>query len=362
LELTHFARFGNYAMKPFVSPWALCAVALISVCTIRLGVAAPPATVTAPSTEPAPVKLSCGRVSIEVVPSAGANVDSIRFNGVELLKRPKSPDDLPGFMYGVPVLYPMPNRVRDGVFTFENQKYSFTPNNDGNFLHGLVNNIPWEKVDETGDDAKLDRVVSVLLRCRFDPGNPIFKLFPFRHTLLLRIKVEQRSIRWTYTVDNSKGDKPVPFGFALHPWFLYQGSRAETYVSIPATHLMESEKLLPTGKLLDLAEQPEYDARKPRSLAGFFRDDVYYGMIPSQPAVIDFREPKLKITLAASKEFTNLVLYTPKDQPWFCVENQTCSTDAHNLYARGLKKESHLQIVEPGKTATGWVEFRFESY
>jgi aldose 1-epimerase len=182
------------------------------------------------------------------------------------------------------------------------------------------------------------------------------------HTLDLKIKVGGNAIRWTYTVDNRQGNKPVPFGFALHPWFLYQGARKDTYVTIPATHLMDAEKLLPTGKLLDLASEPDYDARQPRSLEGFLRDDVYYGMQPSKPAVIDFRGPKLKVTLSASEEFTHLVLYTPKDQPWFCVENQTCSTDAHNLFARGLKKESHLQIVEPGKTATGWVEYRFESY
>ena len=52
----------------------------------------------------------------------------------------------------------------------------------------------------------------------------------------------------------------------------------------------------------------------------------------------------------------------PKDAAWFCVEDQTCSTDAHNLYARGLKQESHLQIVEPGKTQSGWIELKAESY
>src|SRR5262249_14326704 len=129
----------------------------------------------------------------------------------------------------------------------------------------------------------------------------------------------------------------------------------------PATHLMEAEKLLPTGKLLDLAGS-NLDLRQPKSLEGLFADDVFFGIRPSHPAVIDFRQPKLKITLSASEDFTHLVLYTPKDQPWFCVENQTCSTDAHNLFAKGLKTESHLQIVEPGKTASGFVEYRFGSY
>ncbi len=298
-----------------------------------------------------------GDMAVRIVPQAGCNVESIKFKGTELLKTPKSLKDLPGFMYGVPVLYPMPNRVRDGVLTFDGQKYTFPPNNDGNFLHGLVHSTAWQ-----GGDINLGTVGSLSYLCSFEPGSELFKSFPFPHMLKLEISVADHSVRWTYTVDNSKGDKPVPYGFALHPWILYQGSRRDTYVTIPATHVMEAEKLLPTGKLLDLANQPEYDARQPHSLEGFIRDDVYYGMTPDKPAVIDFRGPRLKLTLSASAEFTHLVLYTPKDAAWFCVEDQTCSTDAHNLYARGLKQESHLQIVEPGKTQSGWIELKAESY
>ena len=298
-----------------------------------------------------------GDMAVRIVPQAGCNVESIRFKGTELLKTPKSLKDLPGFMYGVPVLYPMPNRVRDGVLTFDGQKYTFPPNNNGNFLHGLVHSVAWQ-----GGDINLGTVGSLSYLCSFEPGSELFKSFPFPHVLKLEISVGDHSVRWKYTVDNTQGDKPVPYGFALHPWILYQGSRRDTYVTIPATHVMEAEKLLPTGKLLDLASTPDFDARQPRSLEGFIRDDVYYGMTPERPALIDFRGPRIKLTFSASPEFTHLVLYTPKDEAWFCVEDQTCSTDAHNLFARGLKQESHLQIVEPGKTQSGWVELKGESY
>ena len=303
-------------------------------------------------------KLTQGDTVIEIAPEAGANVYSIRYKRTELLKRPKSLKDVRGFMYGVPVLYPMPNRVRGGIFTFDGQKFSFPPNEHGNFLHGLVHSAAWD-----GGDINLGDSATLGFRLPFAPGSEQFKLFPIPHTIQLAIKTTDDSVRWTYTIDNSKGDKPVPYGFALHPWFLYQGPRKDTFVTVPATHVMESTKdMLPTGKLLDLASQPDYDARQPRSLEGFVRDDVYFGIEPSHPAVIDFREPRLKITLSASEQFNHLVLYTPKDQPWFCLEDQTCSTDAHNLYAQGLKKESNLLIVEPGKTATGWIEFRFANY
>ena len=300
-----------------------------------------------------------GDTSIKLAPSAGANVFSISYKGTELLKSPKSLKELPGFNFGVPVLYPMPNRVRNGVFTFDGREYKFTANNNGNFLHGLVHSAAWER--DGNEIINGHNSVKNPLKLRFEPGSDLDKLFPFAHTLRLDVEALDNGVRWTYTVDNSKGDKPVPFGFAIHPWILYQGPREKTFITIPATHLMESEKLLPTGKLLSL-DGSSFDARKPKSLEGFLSDDVYFGMKSSEPTVIDFRQPRLKITLKASDDFTHLVLYTPKDQPWFCVENQTCSTDAHNLFARGLKKESHLQVVEPGKTASGHVEMRFESY
>jgi aldose 1-epimerase len=300
-----------------------------------------------------------GDTAIRLVPSAGANVFSISYKGTELLKSPKSLKDLPGFNFGVPVLYPMPNRVRDGVFTFGGREYKFPPNNNGNFLHGLVHSAAWERDGNEIIDGHIS--VKVPLKFRFEPGSDLYKLFPNAHTLSLAVEALDNGVRWTYTVDNSKGDKPIPLGFALHPYFLYQGPRSETYITIPATNLMESEKLLPTGKLLDLTGS-NWDARRPKSLEGFLSDDVYFGMQSSKPAVIDFRQPRLRITLNASDDFTHLVLYTPKDQPFFCVENQTCSTDAHNLFAKGFKNESHLQIVEPGKTASGHVEMRFENY
>lgn len=301
------------------------------------------------------LSITSGHTAIKLQPAAGANVFSITYKGTELLKSPKSLKELPGFAYGVPVLYPMPNRVRDGIFTLEGKQFKFEPNNKGNFLHGLVHSADWATSSLDPESGK------VTLRLRFQPNTQLYDQFPIAHDLWLAIEALDNGVRWTYTVDNSKGDKRVPFGFAIHPWILYQGPRDQTFITIPATKLMEADELLPTGKLLDL-EGSKYDARKPKSLGGFLSDDVYFGMQSSKPTVIDFRPPRLKITLSASDDFTHLVLYTPKDEPWFCVENQTCSTDAHNLYAKGLKKESHLQIVEPGRTATGHVEMRFESY
>jgi dipeptidase D len=52
------------------------------------------------------------------------------------------------------------------------------------------------------------------------------------------------------------------------------------------------------------------------------------------------------------------VVFTPWDRPLFAIENQTSSTDAHNLWDQGKKRESHLLVLEPGARGGGFVEWR----
>jgi aldose 1-epimerase len=298
------------------------------------------------------VEIREGKTRVRICPDAGANAFSIQYDGRELLRQPPAIKDLPGFLYGNPLLYPTPNRVRDAKMTFRGKTYTFEPNNGKNFLHGLVHSARFtsRRIDLQPDQT------SLTMQLAFEPGTDAYQRFPHRHRLEYTVTVKDGEVGFEYLVDNREGDGDVPFGFAIHPWFLYQGSRAGTRLTVPATHWMEAVELLPTGKLVPLADSA-LDARRGRSLEGFVIDDVFFGMSPARPAAIDFTEVGLRIEFPASKEFTHLVVYTP-NEPWFCVENQTCSTDAHNLYERGLKTESNLQIVEQGKQAGGRVAFR----
>ena len=49
--------------------------------------------------------------------------------------------------------------------------------------------------------------------------------------------------------------------------------------------------------------------------------------------------------------------YTPRGERFFCLENQTCSTDAHNLFARGFVDVAGLKTVAPGATRQGAVRY-----
>ena len=149
--------------------------------------------------------------AIRVVPDAGCNVGSIMVGGQEFLRQSPTLIEQPGTKYGVPILYPTPNRVRDGLFTFEGRRYRFTPNHGPNFIHGLAHNAPWTVVEAR---ELFDRRGNVEPACElecelpFRPGLPRYDLFPHPHVLRLVIRISPRKVRWTYTVDNSLGTTP----------------------------------------------------------------------------------------------------------------------------------------------------------
>lgn len=301
---------------------------------------------------------TCGKTSIKLAPDAGCNLFSIVHDGVELLGQAPETKEIAGFHYGNPILYPSPNRVRDSHFEFGGSRFDFPPNDGKNFLHGIVHSAKWE----VGSIEHSDSFTTIHCQLKFEPGTEHYKLFPYKHVLKYDVSVRDGAVKCSYTVDNTTGTESIPFGIALHPWFLYQGNRNETVLTVPATNHMDLDEtrpgeLLPSGKLSNVVGTL-FDCLAGRSLANWVVDDVWYGMTADKPARIEFRDKRISIDLVTTEDFTHLVVYTPADQPWFCVENQTCSTDAHNLHSRGIGDPAHLMIVNHGSSKTGSIEYR----
>jgi aldose 1-epimerase len=289
-----------------------------------------------------------------IVPEAGSNLHSLKIGDIEVLVQPAEWGTTPSLRYGFPVLFPTPNRVRDSKFTFDGQTYTFPANERTHFIHGLVHKLPW-KAGAASADAKSASMETYL---DWDSSQPNFKLFPIKHRLSLRFTLDSHGVKLAFTVDN-QDTKRLPFGFAFHPWFQILGSRTETYLQVPAQKHMEAEGLLPTGRLTDLAGTPS-DLRKPVSLEMLKLDDVFWGLTPKDIPGYEARDIGVEVSLGGSPEFTHMVVYTPPGRPFFCMENQTCSTDAHNLHAKGMEKEAHLLIAGQGKKVSGWVYVKVE--
>jgi aldose 1-epimerase len=286
-----------------------------------------------------------------VAPEAGANLFSLQVGDLELLQQPPTLAELAEQRTGTPILYPTPNRVRDGKMVFERRTFIFPPNNQNNYIHGFARRRPWQTGSLTADA----RSARAELHLVWDESQPDFALFPIRHRLTVTFILRRAGLRFAYRVDNLDSSR-LPFGFGLHPWFRVPGAREDVRLQVPAAHRMEARDLLPTGALIKVASTP-HDLRQPRPLSELNLDDVYFGMRPGKPAWFELAQPGLRLELSGSAELTHLVVFTPPDRPVFCMENQTSSTDAHNLWSQGKKRVAHLLIVAPGKRARGHVDW-----
>ncbi len=276
-------------------------------------------------------------------PQVGCNLLSFDVAGREYLVALDQTSTQPSVL-GTPVLYPTPNRVRDGMMTFGERTFTFPPNNGGNFIHGLVRDRRW-CCDEPQIRAN---GIAVTTRISMAPGDDLHTLFPIANTLELTYTLRPGEIELRFAVRNDDATQPLPFGLAIHPYFAIIGARKSVQIRVPASRWMEADQLLPTGRLLPLDAAPA-DLTHPTSLEGLDLDDVYWGMRPEQPAEIHYHAIGRRLTLHADALFTHAVVYTPHGKPFLCIENQSCSTDAHNLYARGLHEAAHLTILQPGE-------------
>ena len=217
-------------------------------------------------------------------------------------------------------------------------------------MHGLVKNLPFQvKTAETDGQAAL--VTGVL---EWNEEQPDFAMFPFPSTLSITVKALPDEVVWSYQVDN-RGEGELSYGIAIHPYFSKR--EQEVKISVPAASVMEmTEEKIPTGKLIPAGETVP-DLRTPVLVDGLSLDHVYTDCPAGAYAEIFYKDCKVK--LEATEEFGHIVVFTP-DAPFFCVENQSCSTDCSNLFAKGYARESGLQAVHAGQKKSGEVRFVFE--
>jgi aldose 1-epimerase len=291
------------------------------------------------------------RMEARVVPAYGSNLCQFSVAGWKIIDF--SLPLLLGHDYtGTPVLYPTPNRVRNGIFTWRGREYRQVKAGTLVVEHGLVHGEPWAH-GEPRAEAESARVETWI---DFRPGDAIFDAFPFPHRLTLGFALTAHGLSVRYSIRND-GDQEIPFGFGLHPYFMKLSGDAETFLSVQAGAVMEATPdLLPTGGLFDVQGTP-FDLRSPRALGSLDLDQVFTRLASGGGARIEYRSIGMSVDLEATTDFTHAVVYSPKGEGFFCLENQTCSKDAHNLFDRGFALESGLKTVPPRGLREGTVTY-----
>jgi len=294
-----------------------------------------------------------------VVPTLGCNCVRWQVAGRDMLYAPPLAElaERPT-RGGIPVLFPFPNRIRDGRFTWAGRSYEL-PCNDStktNAIHGFSPRVAW-RVQECSAERERGHIAADFVGSRDAGVGP--ELWPGDPHLALRIELTERSLRLEATVTN-RSDGPLPFGMGYHPYFAVSpGDRIET----PACSRWELRDSLPTGNVLPL--ESKYDLRHARAVEDLTLDDIYTNFPTAEPVNGLVERGRVlyadggALVVRASPVFRELVVFTPPHRKAVCLEPYTCPTDAANLAARGL--DVGWQILAPGQTWHAAVEFRVVS-
>lgn len=249
---------------------------------------------------------------------------------------------------GIPLLFPFPNRIREGRFSWEGQDYQLTEDKvhfdgDGNAIHGFCYDRPWRIVDQSESSVTGEFQLSIDAPDRKE-------LWPADFIIQVSYTVDGPILRSTIRVSNPDS-KSLPWGFGTHAYFklplgadsdpkhcLVQADAARQW---PLTDCLPSGSPSAVAESADLRDGAYYDVLK--------LDDVLTGL-PDSPSietkVLD-EKAGLQMVQRFDSNFRELVVFTP---PWtkaICMEPYTCVTDAINLESMGI--DAGWRVLEPGQ-------------
>lgn len=305
--------------------------------------------------------LGDGQNRLEVWPALGFNAYHWSVVNQQLLYRsPQFFSEMRPTRSGFPILYPFPNRIREGRFVWESKTYQLPLGDPANknAIHGFVGSHPWRVVDQGA------RVGSAWITGEFHgaaDASETLTQWPADYQLRLTYRLLDRVLRVEAEAYNPAAAS-LPFGLGYHPYFsLTPFGGAQAIVTVAAGKFWELVDNLPTGRLLEV--DPRRDLRHGQYVAGLALDDVMtdlytFAYDPEEElgliGVIQHPSGERMLTLWTSDSFRELVLFTPPHREAICLEPYTCTTDAINLSQRGV--DAGLRVLRPGERWQAVVE------
>jgi aldose 1-epimerase len=258
--------------------------------------------------------------------------------------------------HGIPLLFPFPNRIRGGRFSWNGRDFEIPISNAshdgaGNAIHGFCLDRPW-RVTSRG----VDFAVGVFELGKDAPDR--LEYWPADFRIEVRYQVRGPKLRADIRLVNPS-TVPLPWGFGTHPYFkLPLGAKsrpAHCLVMAPASEEWELVDCLPTGRRLPISESK--DLRDGAYFDVLKMDDVLTGL-PAGQSVLECgimdEACGYQIIQQAGPAFREIVVYTPPNRNAVCLEPYTCATDAINLQPQGI--DAGWRVLEPRAEFRTWIE------
>ncbi len=243
------------------------------------------------------------------------------------------------------VLLPWSNRIAHGRFSFEGQHVQLPPSPFGlgpHSLHGLGWVQPWHVAQRQAPSA--------LLRWHYDGRAH----WPWAFEATQHYRLDEQGLLLELALCN-RSAQPMPAGLGHHPYFdrAPQGHGPLLQASTQGLWLSDAEQL-PTTLVPDHPTVQALQQGLRVDQQALDHHFVGFGGLARMRW-----DDSRTLDLCASPTLHTLVLYTPTDKPFFCVEPvshcanwpQLRAQSAHPAWAVGG------QVLGPGESLRAWIRW-----
>ena len=274
------------------------------------------------------IKSESDGVYAKIYLNDGGSLQELTLNGIPIIADlvPLSYDTT----YASAVLFPFANRIEDGQYFFDNQKFQLDTNNkvENNALHGLVYNKPFLVTHQSAhkDGANITMEYNYV---QLEHG------FPFPFKIQLKYTFGKNSLDLNVSVVNT-ADTTFPFTIGWHPYFLSENLNNSILK-------FECEQKLNIGDRnigIDLEPISSFNSIDLRNKT---LDDCWQ----LKGNDVMFETPNYKLNLSSSEADDFLQVYTPPKEHTIAIEPTTGVSNSFNnkLGLKFLKPKEAFDIT-----------------
>jgi aldose 1-epimerase len=296
--------------------------------------------------ESSPRTLVAGDLQAVLLPDHGMLVASLRYKGVEILRRVEDLEAAAarGSSAGIPLLYPWANRLAEPRYRVLGREVVLDRSSPLLHFdeHGLpMHGVPWPLLPWIVTEARQDFIAAQL---EWSSSN-LFAVFPFRHRVELAATLRPDGFTIETTLVASS-ESPVPVSFGFHPYLGFsEPSRGNWHLKLPAMRkLVLDGRGIPTGdEELFAGFDAELDENSFDDGFALIEEQTTFSVIGAMC--------KVSVELLAGYRYAQV--FAPKDKDYIAIEPMTAPASA-------LTSSRGLRFVPPGERFRAVFRIRIE--
>lgn len=270
---------------------------------------------------------------MSVVPQFGARINSLKlkngprlynlidgYSAAEKLKKDTK--------FKSAKLTPFPNRIEDGLYTFENQLYQLPINyiEENHACHGFIFNKPFSVIKKNIYESR----AVVTLQHQYTGA---LKGYPFPFEINISYQLEEENGLTVTTKIENCSSQTMPVADGWHPYFTLNGSIDHLQLKVENGKEIElNKRMIPTGNVSESSAFNGFESLSGKKMDHCFAVKPLNG---DARFVTELHDPTARVTLQLWQEtgpekYNFLQIFTPKDRNSIAIEPMSANINAFN--------------------------------